>query len=238
MAIVSDQGIVLKGTKLGEADKILDILTSGRGLVRAIARGIRKPGSRFGARLEPATLVDIRLYEGRRLDTISAAEIVEAYRGLRADYDAFAAAMVLCEAAASIAAEGERNPALFLLLRRGLRALDGGAEPTMLTSAFLLQLLRISGFAPALDACVVTGAREALHWFDVSAGGVVSAPARRPQSFRLREGTRETLDAWLLADLSALSTVTAPVAAEAGALVRRLVEHHLERRLRSLAVSP
>ena len=79
MPLYKDQGIVLGSFKLGEADKILTILTQGSGKVRAVAKGIRRTKSRFGARLEPFTHVNLMLYRGRSLDTVTQAEILQPF---------------------------------------------------------------------------------------------------------------------------------------------------------------
>ncbi|HKJ56955.1 MAG TPA: DNA repair protein RecO, partial [Nitriliruptoraceae bacterium] len=73
MATYRDQGIVLRTHKLGETDRILTLMTQGRGKVRAVAKGVRRPGSRFGGRLEPYSHVDLLLYEGRSLDVVTQA---------------------------------------------------------------------------------------------------------------------------------------------------------------------
>src|SRR5439155_447673 len=89
-----EQGIVLRSMKLGEADKIVSILTQGSGKVRGVAKGIRKTTSRFGGRLEPFTHVNLMLYRGRgALDTITQAEIIAPHRNIRDDLSLFAAAV-------------------------------------------------------------------------------------------------------------------------------------------------
>ena len=90
--LYKEQGIVLGSVKLDEADKIITILTQGSGKVRAVAKGIRRTQSRFGARLEPFTHVSLMLYRGRNLDTVTQAEILHPFRGLREDFTLFSAA--------------------------------------------------------------------------------------------------------------------------------------------------
>src|SRR6056297_3114946 len=128
MATYRDQGIVLRTYKLGETDRIVNLLTQGRGKVRAVAKGIRRPGSRFGGRLEPFSHVDLQLYEGRNLDTITQAELIAAHDRVRTDHATSAAASVMAELVDHVAQEGERDNGVFLLLRAGLQALDAGPE--------------------------------------------------------------------------------------------------------------
>src|SRR5438105_6862708 len=150
-----EQGVVLRSAKLGEADKIVTVLTQGSGKVRAVAKGIRKTTSRFGGRLEPFTHVSLLVYRGRgALDTITQADIISSHRPLRDDLGLFAAGETMLEAADKVAEEHERKVRLFLLLLSGLRALSTRpAEPTAVAESFLLKLLSLSGFHPSLTAC-------------------------------------------------------------------------------------
>src|SRR5436190_17513072 len=81
-----DQGVVLRTIKLGETDRIVTVFTQGRGKVRAVAKGVRKPGSRFGARLEPTSHVALQCYEGRELDVVTQVESLDVFRALREGY--------------------------------------------------------------------------------------------------------------------------------------------------------
>src|SRR5512141_234246 len=120
-----EQGIVLRSVKLGEADKIVTILTQGSGKVRAGAKGVRKTTSRFGARLEPFTHVNLMLYRGRgSLDTVTQAEILAPHLNIRGNLRLFAAGETMLEAVDKVAEEHEKNVRLVVLLLAGLRALD------------------------------------------------------------------------------------------------------------------
>src|SRR5438445_4475288 len=158
MPLYKEQGIVLRSAKLGEADKIVTILTQGSGKVRGVAKGIRRTSSKFGARLEPFTHVSLLMYRGRNLDTVTQAEIVAPFRTLRSGLSLIAAGETMLEAVDKVAEEHERNVRLFLLLLSGLRALDAKpADPAAVTESFLLKLRSLSGFHPALTACAVCG---------------------------------------------------------------------------------
>ena len=150
MPLYKEQGVVLRSVKLGEADKIVTVMTQGSGKVRAVAKGIRKTTSRFGARLEPFTHVSLMVYRGRgSLDTVSQAEIVSPFRALRGDLGLFAAGETMLEAVDKVAEEHERNVRLFMLLLTGMRALDARpADPAAVAESFLLKLLSLSGFHP------------------------------------------------------------------------------------------
>ena len=93
-----DQGVVLRTIKLGESDRIITLVTAGHGKVRAVAKGVRKTKSRFGARLEPLSHASLLVYEGRDLDIISQAESIDHFRAIREDLDRMGSAMALLEA--------------------------------------------------------------------------------------------------------------------------------------------
>ena len=160
MSLYRDDGIVLRTQKLGEADRIVSILTRRNGRVRAVAKGVRRTKSRFGARLEPFTHVDLLLYTGRSLDVITQAETVRPYgEPLAADYPRYTSGTAMLETAERFTPV-EKEPLIqqFLLLIGGLRALGEAAhDPRLVLDAYLLRTLAVAGYAPALDECAVCG---------------------------------------------------------------------------------
>ena len=144
-----DDGIVLRTQDLGEADRIITVLTRRNGRVRAVGKGVRRTKSRFGARLEPFTHVDLLLYAGRStLDTVTQADSLRAYgEPLAADYPRYTSGVAMLETAERFTPE-EKQPAQrqFLLLVGGLRALGEGAHaPRLVLDAFLLRSLAVAG---------------------------------------------------------------------------------------------
>ena len=236
MPLYKEQGIVLGAVKLAEADKIVTILTQGSGKVRAVAKGIRRTTSRFGARLEPFTHVDLMLYQGRNLDTITQAVILSTFPSVREDYATYAAGETMLEAADKVAEEHEGNVRLFLLLLTGLRALESRpADPSATADAFLLRLLALSGFAPSLNACAVCGSRTVSR-FAASQGGAVCDDCADREAHRVDPAAIGWL-AGLLAGELQLAGQDAPahdVRAEARAMLYGFSEYHIDRRLRSL----
>ena len=164
VSIYRDDGIVLRTQKLGEADRIVTLLARRAGRVRAVAKGVRRTKSRFGARLEPFTHVDVLLYTGRSLDVITQADTVRPYgKPFSSDYPRYTAGTAMLETAEKFTPI-EKEPALrqFLLLVGGLRALGEGAhDPRLVLDAYLLRSLAVAGYAPALDECAVCGTRVA-----------------------------------------------------------------------------
>jgi DNA repair protein RecO (recombination protein O) len=236
MGLRHDQGIVLRSYPFGDADRVVVLLSPNQGKIRTVAKGVRKTKSRFGGRLEPFTHVDLVLYEGRNLDTITQVAMLEPFPRLRGDLDAVVAAGTMVEAADAVAQEGESSIRLFLLLHRGLRALEQGQRSPDLITSFLLKLAEVVGVAPSLAVCASCGGVDQLHLFSFGGGGVVCARCRVEGSVRLRAGLIGYLAALAAADLGALPATDGTLAPEAMGVARRFVEYHLDRKLTSLAV--
>jgi DNA repair protein RecO (recombination protein O) len=233
-----EQGIVLRSIKLGEADKIVTIMTQGSGKVRAVAKGIRKTTSRFGARLEPFTHVNLMLYRGRgSLDTVTQAEIIAPHSALREDLARFAAGETMLEAVDKVAEEHERNVRVVLLLLSGLRALDSRpTDPAATAESFMLKLLSLSGFHPSLTACAVCGATD-VRLFNAGQGGAVCGTCADPGSGVVSPDALHHLSALAFAELGAageLEPAEPRVRNESRALLYGFAEYHLERRMRSV----
>lgn len=151
--------LVLHKTKLGETDLILTLMAEDGRQVRAVAKGARKPGSRFGARLESYSVVDLLLYTGRSLETITEARLVDAHAACRRDLEHSAGAAVVAELLEKIALEGEGEPILFPLACTALTCIgnvEADAVP-LITAAFLLKALSTQGYRPALTTCALCG---------------------------------------------------------------------------------
>ncbi len=242
MALYRDEGVVLRVHKLGEADRIITVLTRTHGRVRAVAKGVRRTRSRFGASVEPFSHVDLQLWEGRGgLDTVTQADSLTAYgRDIVADYGRYTAGTAVLETAERLTAE-EREPSLrlFLLLVGALRALVGGPEvpardPGLVLDAFLLRAMTVGGYAPALDDCARCGAPGPHRAFSVPAGGTVCpvcrpAGAASPSPAALALMTDLLQGSWQPAEASEPYTRR-----EASGLVAAHLQWHLERGLRSL----
>jgi len=236
MALRHDQGIVLRSFPFGEADRVVVLLSPNHGKLRTVAKGVRKTKSRFGGRLEPFCHVDLVLYEGRNLDTITQASMIEPFHHLRNDLERVVAAATMVEVADAVAQEDEPAVRLFLLLHRGLKTLDRGALHPDLVSSFLLKAADVVGMAPALDSCAGCGRSEDLRRFSFQAGGVLCERCRTPGAYALRDGLTDYLAGVAAADLDALPPSDESFSREAIGVARRFLEFHLERKLESLAV--
>lgn len=241
MGTYRDQGIVLRTWKLGETDRILSLLTAGHGKVRAVAKGVRRPGSRFGGRLEPYSCVDLQLYEGRSLDGINQAELVAPHAAVRADFVRSGCAAVMVEVVDSVAQEGQREPRLYLLLQSALDALElEPPDPTPFLDAFLLRAAASQGFPVRIETCVACGAPGPHPYLSVVRGGALCAEDATQGTRAVQPGVMDVLrllasDRWTaLAEL----TADAPGRDRAASYVRAFVEHHLDRQLRGYDMVP
>ena len=184
MSLFRDTGVVLRTYRLGEADRIIVLMTEEHGKVRAVAKGVRRTSSKFGARLEPLTHVDLLLWQGRSdLDIVNQVEVIETFRHVREDLARVAKGLALLEVTDQIAQERHPDRRLFTMLVGALRALsDNDADPTLLAPSFFLKALALEGAAPVLDACASCGEADGdveLVAFDLVEGGTLCRRCRR-----------------------------------------------------------
>ena len=232
MPLYRDVGVVLRTYKLGESDRIIVMCTQGHGKVRAVAKGVRKTKSKFGSRLEPASHVLVQLYEGRELDIVSQAELVETQAALRDDLDRLGRAAAMLEAVDQICQEGEVNPALYEMLVGGLRAVANWDSP-LVTPAFFFKLLASEGVGMQVEACIECGTTDDLASLDLEGGGLRCRTHRdglavSPQAVRILQlilGGRLSV---------ALGLPVGPASFEVDHLASVAFERHIDRRLRSL----
>ncbi len=236
MSLYRDQGVVLRTIKLGETDRIVSILTQGHGKIRAVAKGIRKPGSRFGARLEPMSHVALQCYRGRELDVVTQTETIDANRALREHYGCLTHAVSMLEATDQVAQDREPNPALYRMLVGALRTLAADPNP-LVSAAFFWKLLSLEGFHPLLDSCARCGGAGPFPAFDINEGGVLCGSCGRFAGRRIRPETLAAVRRILGGELRiALAEVASAITTETERLAVSSLEHHLERRLRSAAL--
>lgn len=232
MSLYNDRGVVLRTYKLGESDRIVVLLTRDNGKVRAVAKGVRKTKSRFGGRLEPPSHVKVLLYQGRELDIVSQAETVDHFRALRDDLDRLGRAIVMLEATDQLSMEREVNRPLYDMLVGALRTLAERDAP-LVVPAFCLKLLALEGFRPHVEACVACGAEGPLVSWAIEEGGLRCAAHR--QGPAVSAEAIGVLQDVLGGRLNiALEERRPSVVAEVDTLSIRALEHHLERRLRSV----
>jgi DNA repair protein RecO (recombination protein O) len=245
-----DEAVVLRVHKLGEADRIVTLLTRRHGRIRAVGKGVRRTTSRYGARLEPGSHIDVQLHTrtaepdaGRGhprpngLDLVTQVETVENYGAkVSGDYAAWTAAVAICETAERLTPE-EGEPALrqYLLLVGALRALAGSEhDSSLILDAFLIRSMSLAGWEPALAECAVCSAPGPHAAFHIVAGGAVCPNCRPPGSPRPHLESLQLMSALLSSDWPTADAASGPACREASGLIAAHLQWHLERGIRSL----
>lgn len=234
---VKTEAVVLRSIRYGEADRILHLYSRTRGRIGAIAKGARKPRSRFGGRLEPFFRLDMVLHEGRGdLLTVTSATTVEAYPRLRSDGPALGAAARACDSVLRLLDSAEANPPAYSLLCRYLLLLDGpasaGPARPEAALAFRLKLALVAGFAPELASCARCGGTEHLVGFSGAAGGVVCNGCEAG-SFHLDEEAHRFMVEALSQPLSEAPEAEPRALRQVERAVGETLEHHAHVQLRA-----
>lgn len=244
MPVYGDEVVVLRAQPLGEADRILTLFGRERGKVRAVARGVRRTSSKFGARLEPFGVVDVQLFtrdpdERSKLETVTQAVTVHSFaNGLVADYDAYAAASAMVETVDRII-DAEPAPLQWALLVGALRELSRGErDPRSALDAYLLRALSLAGWEPSFAECARCGAPGPHERLSFGAGGAVcpGCAAALGATRRVDVDTLRHLWALLAGNRRVADAAPAEVRERASGVVAGYLDHHLERGLRSMPV--
>lgn len=236
MAHYRDEALVLRTYKLGEADRIVVLFGRTRGKIRAVGKGVRRTKSKFGARLEPGSLIHAQFYEGRNLDIVTQAETAHRFDHLRSDIDRHSRAMIILEIAEQVALEGQGNPALFKTVTGALKELDRSGNATVLP-ALVGKVLMLEGVQPQIDRCVVCGTVDAIESIDITQGGALCHNHRQGEPM---SGEAQTALALIFQGRirEVLNGTDKSTVREIESLSTRIMEHHLERRLKAAHTVP
>lgn len=239
MSLYRDEAIVLRTQKLGEADRIITLLTREHGRVRGVAKGVRRTKSKFGARLEPGSHIDIQLYTGRTFDTVTQVESIFNYgEALTDDYSRWTIAGAILEAAERFTSH-EHEPALqeFKLVTGAMKALaDNKYEPSMILDAYLLRSLAVGGYAPSLINCSKCDAPGPHRYFSLVGGGSVCADCRPSASATPAPETLKLMSDLISGNWESAMESELRNRREANGLIAAYLQWHLERGLRSLQI--
>lgn len=242
MSLYRDRGVVLRTHKLGEADRIITLLTRQHGIVRAVGKGVRKTSSRFGARLEPTMHIDVQFAEGRSLDVITQIETIDSFASrLGSDYPQYTAATAMLETAERVVGPelGDTGSTVpqYQLLVSALRALTERRQPAgVLLDSYQLRALSIAGYAPSFGLCAGCGADGPHRHFHVAHGGMLCDACRVPGSSVPSPATVALLGALLAGDWPVVEVSDDRSRREASSAVSAYLSWHLERGLRSLSL--
>jgi DNA repair protein RecO (recombination protein O) len=241
------QAVVLRSFRLGEADRVLHLYTLERGRIGAVAKGIRRTKSRFGARLEPLSHVEVLLHQGSgELQTVTGVDLIHSHRPAREDSYRLGVGLVGLEAMLRLFSEQEANSRAFNALARFLELLDELPVPAArntrpvldpLVLSFQLKLLWLSGYLPHVTSCAECGVADGLIGYSPRAGGAVCQGCADETTLSLApEGLRgiEALLSRPLAD-AAGAGLTARAARDAHAVITSSYEFHGGFRLRTSA---
>jgi DNA repair protein RecO (recombination protein O) len=238
VTLLRDSGVVLRTYRLGEADRIVVLVTEAHGKVRAVAKGVRKTTSKWGGRLEPLSHVALLLWQGRSdLAVVNQAEVVDHFPSVRDDLERIACGLSMLEVVDQLALEGHPDPGLYRLLVGALRALaDVRTDPVMVAPAFFLKVLAHEGTEPVLYACAACGRPDGevdLVAFDPTLGGTLCRGCRRGRA--VSPDALGVVRAVLGGSLGrVLSSPRPSCADEVAGLATEAVEAHIDRRLRSV----
>jgi DNA repair protein RecO (recombination protein O) len=240
------EAVVLRSFRLGEADSVLHLYTLDRGRVGAVAKGVRRTKSRFGARLEPLSHVEVLLHQGSgELQTVTGVELLHSHRSAREDGYRLNVGLIGLEAMLRLFTEQEANARAFRALTRFLDLLDNLPRPPEsrrpaldpLALSFQLKLLWLSGYLPHVTSCAECGAQAGLVGYSPRAGGAVCSSCRDGTTLALAPGGLGGIDGLLrrpLADAEAAG-LNARAARDALAVINSSYEFHGGFRLRTLS---
>ncbi len=235
------RALVLRHTKLGETDVIVTLLAEDGRQVRAVAKGLRKPGSRIGGRLEEFAVADLLLHTGRSLDVVSEVRTHETHKGLRGDLDRSAAASVVVDLLDKASLEGQTDPRLFALSDATLTALECAEVRALpaLVVAFLVKAMAMMGYRPELESCAACGSDAASsERFSVTSGGTLCPACGDvdPSALRCAPAALEWLLVLMRSTMAEVSVLDMPDAAvsDCFAIIRSFVVFHVPARLKAL----
>lgn len=229
----TDSAIVLRTYKFGEADRIVVLLSEEGGKLRAVAKGVRKGKSRFGARLEPSSCIKVELYRGQgELYTIVGAEAISHYRNIREDLTRLLKVSRMLEIVDSITLDDVPHPGLYQILKGALETLEAG-DSEMLLAGFLWRVLQNEGMAPHHEECSICGSESNLVNYDLRDGGLTCA--QHPKGTAISPQALIVLQEILGGKLrQALKRADKTAANELEWLAEKVLQSHSERSLKSL----
>lgn len=228
---------MLRHHKLGEADRIVVLLTPDHGQVRAVAKGVRRTSSKLGSALEPFMHVDLQLLHGKNLHTVTQAQLLHPYGGpIAADYERYTAAAAMAETAERLTStDVDTTAAQYRLLHGALAMVARGVgQAATILDSYLLRALSTAGWAPSFTACVRCGAPGPHEALNIPLGGSVCAACRPAGSRSPHPDTVRLLAALLTGDWPVVAATDPARVGEADSIVGEYVHWHLERALKSL----
>ncbi len=237
MPLYNDEAVVLRTFPLGEADRIVVMLTRNHGKVRAVAKGVRRLKSRFGGRLEPFMRVNMLIAKGKSLDVISQAVSLSTYAAsICANYDSYKYANLMVEVIDYIVNDSYQDTSSqYSLLIAALSALSRGVHsPEEIGLSYVMRALCIAGWSPRITSCAVCGTNENLKYFSPALGGITCVADCSAESLRCSDESRCKIRALIQGDWNDLDGSV--LDDEVVNCVKCWCEYYLERPIRSMNV--
>jgi DNA repair protein RecO (recombination protein O) len=235
MPVRESEAIILRTYPLGEGDRLVSFLSRAEGRVRGVARGARKPKSRFGASLEPLSHVRIWFYERetRQLVRISQCELIESFLEAQRSYNANVAFGLIAEISEAVLPEREPSDPAFRLLLATCRAIQSRGSIALPIGYFTLWTVRLGGWLPSLDHCAACGRDLAGQpgWANTEGSGVFCRQCRPPGSRPFSAEALATARTMLRGSLEKLAAAGTRVPDELTNYWMDLIEQHIERKL-------
>jgi len=239
LATYRDRAVVLRKLDYGEADRIFTLLTRDHGKVGAIAKGVRKPASKLGPSLELYGHIDVLLAKGRgELDVVAQVERVPGYR-IEGDVERMAHAALIAELAERVCEDRHPVDGVYELAVGALYELGHESDPRRASAWFIMTALDLLGYAPQLMACVSCerplAAKPAA--FSAAAGGFLCDQCAPPAMDLVPVATIKVLRLMASGDLATYRRLKldAQLMGSIEGVLQSQLEHHLDRRLKSLA---
>jgi len=235
------EAIIIKKTKLGEADTILTLYTPNLGKIQGFAKSLRKTRSKMAGHLELLTHSQIALARGRNIDTITGAQTIDSFLPIKSDLELSSSALYATELVNQFAAADVEDLPVFQLLLATLKRLSASNNSDLVLRYFELQLLSLVGYRPQLEQCVACHQplKEATNYFCPGAGGMVCADCRptQPFSYPLSLEAQKTLRLLQSSDYEGVSgiTLTSELSHQLEAVIRNYIRYLLERDVKSAA---
>ena len=235
MPTYRDEAVVLRTHKLGEADRIVTLLTRYHGQIRAVAKGVRRTGSKIGSRLEPFMVADVQLFEGKNLDTVTQVESIGSYGSqITSDYAAYTVANVMVETAERLTGS-DLSTQQYLLLVGALRSLANREHSAnQILDSYLLRAMSVAGWAPNFVDCANCSAPGPHRGFVMQTGGVVCERCMPPGAAIIDQEVCSMLGALLAGEWQHVDSAPQQVSASASAIVMAYSQWHIDKRIKSL----
>ena len=235
------EAIILKKTKLGEADRILTLYTPDLGKIQAVAKGIRRPKSKLAGHLELLTHSLVSLARGRNLDTITGSQTISSFLPLKSDLELTSYALYATELVSQFTADHIENRPLFRLLLEVMEQLCQASNSELVLRYFELHLLNEVGYRPQLQQCVACqqSLEPVTNSFCSNAGGMLCPNCRQGQalSYPLSVNALKVLRLLQSSDYSTVSRLkmNPALSREIEMVMRDYLKYLLEREVKSVA---